>query len=92
MDLFTQFLHLLNFMAPAAGTALGMSLLGRVWRRKAGFTLPFWAVWCLQFVVGLACLLVGLWGFGRDGKMATYGLLVLAAASCQWVLMRGWRH
>lgn len=92
MDLLAQFLHWLNFMAPAAAMALAMSLLGLVWRRRVGFAWPFWAVLGLQFGLGLLCLLLGLWWFGRDGKMATYGLLVLAAASCQWVVLRGWRQ
>ena len=29
--------------------------------------------------------------WGRDGKMLTYAALVVACATCQWVLVRGWR-
>jgi hypothetical protein len=29
--------------------------------------------------------------FGSDGKMASYALLVVGAASCQWLLLRGWK-
>ena len=36
-------------------------------------------------------LVAGLVFFGRDGKMATYAALVLAIASSQWLLLRGWR-
>ena len=36
-------------------------------------------------------LLAGLWLLGRDGKVLTYAALVLATASCQWLLQRGWK-
>ena len=36
-------------------------------------------------------LLAALIVFGRDGKMATYAALVVAIASSQWLLLRGWR-
>ena len=39
-----------------------------------------------------AVLVGGLWVFGVDGKMATYGACVLVAAALQWVLARGWRR
>jgi hypothetical protein len=34
-----------------------------------------------------AVLALGLWYYGRDGKMATYSAMVLAAASSQWLQM-----
>jgi len=42
-------------------------------------------------VVGCAVLVAGLIVLGRDGKMLTYAALVLGCATCQWVLVRGWR-
>jgi hypothetical protein len=36
-------------------------------------------------------LLVGLWWWGVDGKMATYAALVGVVASCQWLFSRAWR-
>jgi hypothetical protein len=39
----------------------------------------------------LFTLTAGLLLFGHDGKMATYAALVLAAALCQWLLLRGWK-
>jgi hypothetical protein len=36
-------------------------------------------------------LVGGLFVFGRDGKMLTYGLLVVAVATTQWLSGRGWR-
>ena len=46
----------------------------------------------LQGLAGMAVLVGGLWVFGVDGKMATYGACVLVAAALQWVLARGWRR
>ena len=45
----------------------------------------------LQLLLGSAVLAAGLVLWGRDGKMLTYGALVLAGGSCQWWLQRGWR-
>ena len=36
-------------------------------------------------------LALGLWFFGRDGKIATYSAMVLMCATSQWVMLRGWR-
>ena len=40
------------------------------------------------FIVNMFVLIAGLVLFGNDGKMATYAALVLAAATCQWVMSR----
>jgi len=39
----------------------------------------------------LMVLVAGLVLFGNDGKMATYAALVLAAATCQWILGKNWK-
>ena len=82
--------HLLNFVAPAAFVALLLVLGGRLLGAQGG-SLAGWRQWAVVFVVGLVVLAAGLALWGRDGKMLTYALLVLATASCQWVLSRGWR-
>lgn len=83
--------HLFNFAAPAAVVALLLALAARIFWRKE----PSAPAWPLQtaiiFAVGCAALLASLWWFGRDGRMAGYGALVLASASAQWVTLRGWR-
>ena len=43
-------------------------------------------------LVGVVALGAGLWGFGRDGKMASYGLLLVAVATVQWLMAGGWRR
>ena len=45
----------------------------------------------INSAVGVLVLLVGLWFFGRDGKMATYAALVTLVALSQWATGRQWR-
>lgn len=89
-------IQLLNFIAPAAVVALLLMLLaqffGRFYKRKRPATHSWWAQAAIIFVVNLAVLLAGLVVFGVDGKMATYAAMVLAAATCHWVLGKGWRN
>ena len=83
------FFHLLNFVAPALVTAaLSAGVCKLIYRRDlqavswirlaTGASLP-----------GVVVLALGLWWFGRDGKMATYGaLVVVQALALAWI---GWR-
>jgi hypothetical protein len=83
--------HLLSFAAPAFAVALLVASGARLVLRRVPQR-PSWPVSiALDFVAGLAVLVLGLWFFGHDGKMATYALLVLAVATCEWVGARGWR-
>lgn len=78
------FWHLLNFLVPAVGVgtlgALGAKLAwrgelrGSSWRRLAGWS----------STAGAAALVAGLLLFGRDGRMATYAMLVCASAGALW--------
>jgi hypothetical protein len=87
--------QLLNFMAPAAFVALALVLLSRLLARfltiKRPVGLSLWVQAAIVFVASVALLLAGLVVFGRDGKMASYALLALGAATCQWALLRGWK-
>ena len=87
--------QLLNFMAPAAFVALLLVLLTRVAPRlfasKRPAALSYIAQAAIVFIAGLLPLLAGLVLFGRDGKMAGYALMALGAATCQWLLVRGWK-
>lgn len=84
--------HLLNFFAPALGVGVITAAMARlVWRRElqgARFArLALWAV--AGCAVGLVAALVA---FGRDGKMAGYGLMLLGcAATLWWAGLRGAR-
>lgn len=77
--------HLLNFLAPAAvAGALSAALAKLIWRealRGVGWLrLAAWA--------GGGCalaLLGGLLLWGRDGRMATYGAMLIADAAGLWI-------
>ncbi len=87
--------HCLNFAAPALGVALLMrffSLLSQKFaKRSQGPVAGGWVQLGVNFTVGLVVLAGGLWFFGRDGMMATYGALVVGVGLSQWVLNKGWR-
>ena len=87
--------HILNFIAPAAGVALLLVLLrrvfGRYWVSKRPVAQSIWAQSATIFIVNVVVLAAGLVFFGNDGKMATYAAMVAAAAVCQWVLLKGWK-
>jgi hypothetical protein len=86
-----QFFHLAGFLAPALFLAIVLPGLSRLLLRKASPLIRFWPQVAVVFAASAGVLLAGLWWFGRDGKMATYGALVVAAATVQWLLVRGWR-
>jgi hypothetical protein len=96
MTLWNALIHLLNFAAPALVLALSLPVLarflGRFSGRKQAASLSLLAQVAINFVAGLVALMVGLWFFGRDGKMATYAALVLVLASTQWGMGCGGRR
>ena len=84
--------ELLNFLAPALFVAVVTPLAARIFMRKRPAAITWWSQAAINFVVGAAALMVGLWYFGNDGKMATYTALVLGCATSQWLMTRGWRR
>ena len=87
--------HLLNFMAPAAFVALGLVLLARLlagfFRSKKAPATGLWTQTAIIFVANMLVLSAGLVLLGKDGKMTSYAVMVVGAALCQWVLLRGWK-
>ncbi len=76
--------HLLNFAYPAAGVGMIAAALAKLlWRRELG-AVPWRRLARDAVVASLAVLVGGLVLFGRDGRMATYGTLVLATALALW--------
>ena len=76
--------HLLNFFAPAFGVGLLTALVAKLlWRRSLkSASLKRLSAWA---ITGSAlALLAGLIVFGSDGKMLTYGAMVLACALSVW--------
>ena len=92
MGPFDLLLHLGGFVAPALALGLWVALVGPRAVAGSAHKYSFWFRVCLLALAGVAALLIGLWLFGRDGKMATYGLLVLFVASAQWLMAAGWRR
>lgn len=76
--------HLLNFAYPAlAVAAIAAGLAKLLWRRELAAT-P-WKLLARDAAIACGAVLVaGLVVFGRDGKMATYGAMVLACAVTLW--------
>ncbi len=83
--------HLLNFAAPAGFVALCTVFIGRFWKRKWPVVQAFAAQLAINFIVNLMVLLLGLWYFERDGKMATYLAMAVASGTVQWWLLGLWR-
>jgi hypothetical protein len=83
--------HLLNFLAPAlvVGSLLALAGPWLLPSRGAGLSRLHQAL--LNGTAGALALLAGLWLFGNDGKMASYGLLVVLCATAQWAGQRGWK-
>ena len=76
--------HLLNFFFPALGLgALAAAGAKLIWRRELASTK--WAHLARDCsLAGAAMLVLGLWLWGRDGRMVTYGAMVLATAVVLW--------
>ncbi|HEY0201803.1 MAG TPA: hypothetical protein VGC24_08940 [Burkholderiaceae bacterium] len=83
--------HLLNFVAPALALAVLLALASRFFGKKSASARVLAAHAAINFVVGCAVLAAGLVLLGRDGRMLTYAALVVACATSQWLLLRGWR-
>jgi hypothetical protein len=91
MGVFDAINHLLNFFAPAAFVALLMVLSSRFFKPNRPLAQRFIAQAAINFVACSVVLVLGLWFFGRDGKMATYAAMVLVSATVQWMLLGIWR-
>lgn len=88
MDFIDLIWHLAGFVAPALFVGLGVAVLSRLlWRPARAPALARQAG--LNVAAGLAALLLGLALSGRDGRMLSYGALVLAVAASQAWQLRG---
>ena len=83
--------HLAGFLAPAVFLALALPLATWLVLRSTRGRMPLWGQVALVFAGSSAVLAAGLWWYGHDGKMATYGAMVVAAGTLQWLAVRGWR-
>jgi hypothetical protein len=83
--------HLLNLVAPALVVGTVVAYAAPILNRNWAVARVQYAQAAINIVAGVVALLAGLVLFGRDGKMASYGLMVAAVASSQWFEARGWR-
>jgi hypothetical protein len=91
MGFFDAANHVLNFFAPAVFMALLVALGGRFFKPNKPLAQRYSAQAAINFIACAAVLLVGLWFFGNDGKIATYTAMVLVSATVQWVVLGAWR-
>lgn len=91
MDLLDILAHLAAFSLPALGIALLLPPATRVFMRKRPASRSYIAQAAIVFVASWLVLAAGAWGFGQDGRVATYAAMAAAAGVAQWVLLRGWR-
>ena len=86
MTVFGALNHLLNLFLPALGVAaLSASLSKLLWRRELA-AVPWRRLAAGAALANAVVLLAGLVFFQRDGRMATYGLMLLANALTLWWL------
>ena len=84
MGFFDALNHLFNFLLPALVlAAIAAALSKGLWRRElAG--VRWLALFQAAAVMNLVALVLGLLIQGRDGRMATYGLMLLACTAGLW--------
>lgn len=84
MGFFDAVNHLVNFLLPALGlAAIAAGLAKALWRHElAGVR---WAgLFRAAALLSVVALLLGLVVLGRDGRMGTYGLMLLACSLGLW--------
>ncbi len=86
-----QLYHLTNFLAPALAVGVALAVSGPLFIKKTPSSPGFIVQTAINVIAGTAALGLGLWFFGRDGKMASYAALLVVGATSQWACGRGWR-
>lgn len=84
MNPIDAFWHIMNFFAPAVVVGLLAPMLAKLlWRRSLkGVSWARLSRWTTGW--SAVTLIAGLVFFGRDGKMATYGAMVLGCGMTLW--------
>jgi hypothetical protein len=86
MGLLDSLNHVLNFIAPAVVVGVLLAYGAPFLNKNMAVAHARYAQAAINSVAGIVALSVGLWLFGRDGKMASYGAMVVATATSQWFL------
>ena len=84
-------IHLSSFVAPAVFLALVLAAGARLVGRQRAHVRPWYHMASVNALLGILVLALGVVLLGQDGRMGTYGVLVLAMGSCQWLMSGGWR-
>jgi len=92
MGLFALLNHLVNLLAPALAVGALLPLLARLVRQGNAVRRSWLRQSALNALAGVAALLGGLVYFGHDDKMASYGAMLLACATVQFVSARAWKR
>jgi len=80
--------HLLNFFAPAVGVGVVAAWLAKLlWWRELKSVSP-WRMAAWAVAASSLALVAGLLWTGHDGKMSTYGAMVVVCALALW--WAGW--
>jgi hypothetical protein len=78
------FWHLFNFFLPAVGVAgLAAAIARLLWRREMK-AVPFKSLWVWAAAGATVAWVAGLVWLGGDGRMESYGLLLLGCAAGLW--------
>jgi len=88
MSVLDQFNHLLNFLAPAFAVGVLLALVAPVFYKKRPKAPVLYAQAAINVVAGAVVLLLGLWVFGNDGKMATYGAMLVVCATVEFAFLQ----
>jgi type III secretory pathway component EscT len=83
--------HFLNFLAPAMVVGLLLAVVAPFFNKKWPSAHAVIAQTAINSIAGVLVLVLGLWVFGRDAKMASYGAMLVSVASVQWWFLRGAR-
>jgi hypothetical protein len=80
--------HLLNFVAPALFVGTVLACLAPVFMGNKPAARTLYAQAAINVIAGVVALSLGLWLFGRDGKMASYAAMLLGCALRQGLLRK----
>lgn len=80
--------HLLNFAAPALFVGIVLALVSPVFMGNKAVALSLYAQAAINSIAGILALSLGLWYFGRDGKMASYAVMLLSCVLSQGLMRK----
>ena len=80
--------HVLNFAAPALAVGMLLAVAAPFFMENRPVAPVRTVQAAINTVAGAVALGLGLWFFGRDGKMASYAAMVVASATSQWFALR----